>query len=360
LLPNTGRKRWAGGLMSTMDHHPERASETAVRSSNRDHDPKKDYVTKGSLFSRARSEDEANAATGGLLGAIFTDSSLDAAGKQSRIDEVLGLRSTAIGEAEVPLTQAPEATKAPPAPGKEAQDLAWAQLEAMDRAAEIPNLDNAAKALAGVTTLLTGLFTGVGFTNGDFERMFRDFRLQSILFVSLASAAIILGAFAFAVNAYRSRKNLIYERAAVYVGIACAATAFGFAAWGLSQGASAGSTRPAISASFTTVSDSPALSVSVTSSAVPRTDHLNTTVWGLKAKGWTVLSNLVNGPAPDGTDNVNVTVSNVTAYTKVEVQASLSAKDVPPPPAPKNCSRGVSCFTLAGFSVPSPSPKPTP
>jgi len=345
--------------MSAKDHDSEEAS-GVTGGSNGHYDPTKDYETRRSRFRRARNKKEANEATSGLLGAIFTDSSLDAAGKQAKIDQVLGLRSTAIGEAKVPITQAQVEKSAPPAPGKEAQKLAWAQLEALDRAAEVPNLDSAAKALAGITALLTGLFTGIGFTNGDFVRMFRDFKWQGIPFVSLASAAIILGTFAFAVNAYRSRKYLIYERVGVYVGIGCATAAFGFAAWGLSLGATAGSTRPAISASFTTVSDSPALTVSVTSSAVPRKENLNTTVWGHNAHGWTVLSNLVTGPAPDGTDNVTVTVSNVTSYTKIQVHAFLSREVALPKPSPRKCEGGVSCFTLAGLSTPSPTPTPTP
>jgi hypothetical protein len=77
----------------------------------------------------------------------------------------------------------------------------------MDRAAEIPSLDNAAKILTGITALVTGLFTGIGFTTGDFIRMIRDFPGKGIAFLVLASTALLIGSFAFVVNAYRSSVN---------------------------------------------------------------------------------------------------------------------------------------------------------
>jgi hypothetical protein len=180
-----------------------------------------------------------------LLGEIFVDASSDASAQESKVKNVLDLRSDALGEDE----------------GKAKCSLL--QLEAMDRATEIPSLDKAAKYLASITVLLTGLFTGIGFSTGDFIRMTRDFQGVGIAFLILASTALLLGTFAFVINGCRSSLNLWSERIAVYLGIACAAAAFILAAWGLAQGASAGPTRPTISASFDTTSNPPVLKVSM-------------------------------------------------------------------------------------------------
>ena len=102
-----------------------------------------------------------------------------------------------------------------------------------------------------------------------------------------------------------------------------------------------------ISASFNTSSGTPVLDVSVNSLSVPRSEHLTATVWGHGAQGWTVLSSLVTGPAPDGTDNASITVNNVATYTQIEVNAFLSSTDVPTSPAPpQSCSAEhiVLCF----------------
>jgi hypothetical protein len=282
----------------------------------------------------------------GLIGSIYVDSSLSADDQKTKIDAVIDLRSKALG---------PSA----PADGTN-PELALTELKAMNRAAEIPSLDNAAKILTGITALVTGLFTGIGFTTGDFIRMIRDFQGQGIAFLVLASLALLLGTFAFVVNAYRSSFNLWVERIAVYTGIACAGASFILASWGLAQGASAGQTRPVISASFTTSSGTPVLNVSVNSSNVPRSEHLTATVWGDGPAGWTVLSSLVTGPAPDGTDNASITVNDVATYTQIQVSAFLSATDVPTTTAPpQNCSAGTSCFVLAGVGTPSATPTPT-
>src|SRR5262249_9742695 len=146
-------------------------------------------------------------------------------------------------------------------------------LQGLARGSEIPSLDNAAKALAGVTALLTGLFTGLGFATGDFVRMYRDFAPQGLAFLILSSVALLLGTFAFVINGYRSNLNLWAERIAIYLGIGCAAFAFVLAAWGLSQGASNGPTRPSISASFDQ-SNPPLLTVNFVVSGVSRSQHL--------------------------------------------------------------------------------------
>ncbi len=301
-------------------------------------------------IAQRRQTDEVKEIAAGLIGSIYADSSLDAATQKTKIDEVVGLRSSALG-----LNAA-----AAPADGS-SPELAFTELEAMDRAAEIPSLDNAAKILTGITALVTGLFTGIGFTTGDFIHMIRDYPGQGIAFLILASMALLLGTFAFVVNAYRSSLNLWLERGAVYIGIACAGASFILASWGLAQGASAGQTLPVISASFNTSSGTPVLDVSVNSLSVPRSEHLTATVWGHGAQGWTVLSSLVTGPAPDGTDNASITVNNVATYTQIEVNAFLSSTDVPTSPAPpQSCSANTSCFVLVGVGTPSATPTATP
>ena len=270
----------------------------------------------------------------GLLGAIFADTS--DASAQDKAEKVLELGSNALQDTD------------------EAK-CSLLQLEAMDRATEIPSLDKAAKYLAGITVLLTGLFTGIGFSTGDFIRMTRDFQGAGIAFLILASMALLLGTFAFVINGCRSSLNLWSERIAVYLGIACAAAAFILAAWGLAQGASAGPTRPTISASFDTTSNPPVLKVSVSSSDVPRSEHLTATVWGKKGGGWVVLGYLITGPTRDGANNANITVNNIMPYSTIVINARLSSEDIPlASTPPKECSTGMSCFQIAGFGTPSP------
>jgi hypothetical protein len=293
---------------------------------------------------------EAKVIVGGLIGSIYADSSLDEATQKSKIDDVLAKYSSALGPG----------GPASPADENDPQ-LAWEELQAMDRAAEIPSLDNAAKILTGVTALVTGLFVGIGFTTGDFVHMIRDFQWKGITFLILVSLALLLGTFAFVVNAYRSLRNLRLERGAVYLGIVCAGTAFILASWGLAQGSSAAQTRPVISASFNTSSGTPVLDVSASSSNVPRSEHLTVIVWGDTAQGWNVLSSLVTGPTPDGTDNASITVNNnVSTYTEIRVHAFLSSADIPPSSRPHECSSYTSCFRLVGLAAPSPSPSVTP
>ncbi len=135
----------------------------------------------------------------------------------------------------------------------------------------------------------------------------------------------------------------------MYFGIACAAVAFGLASWGISQGASAGPTRPTISTSFDTTSSTPTLIVSVNSSDVPRSEHMNVTIWGNGAHGWTVLSYLVTGPTSDGTVAANMTVDNVATYSQVEATASLSSAEVAIPAVPPSvCPANTSCDLLVG------------
>src|SRR5579862_4090835 len=251
---------------------------------------------------------EVNELVAGLLGAIDVGGAADAADQRQN---VLSLGDKALGKH----------ADGQPAPSDDDQTGALLQLQALARAAEIPSLDNAAKALTGVTALLTGLFTGIGFTTGDFVRMIRDSAALGFIFLVMASLALLLGTFAFVVNAYRSRMNLWAERVAVYAGIFFAGVAFICAGWWISQGAGAGATRPTIQASINTSSNGPpSLSVSVASAEVPRNEDLTTTVWGHEANGWTVLRHEVGGPSQDGSATATISVNNVAAFDQLSVE----------------------------------------
>jgi len=286
--------------------------------------------------------------TPGLLSSIYADTSLSSDAQQSKITQVETLSSTALGKSTPPAQPGGPAVQVDEATAQ----AALSQLEAMDRAEEIPSLDTAAKALVGITALLTGLFTGIGFTTGDFVRMIRDFQGPGIAFLILVSIALLLGTFAFLINAYRSQTNLRLEQFAIYIGIACAAAAFTFASWGIAQGASAGPTRPAIAASFDTSSNNPMLKVTANSSDVPRAEHLTAMVWGETDKGWTLLSHVVVGPDHNGAAATSMTINNVSSYTLITAAAWLSSTDNSVDNAPSNgCAPNVSCIRLVGLKT---------
>lgn len=100
----------------------------------------------------------------GLIGSIYADSSLDATTQKSKVDQVVTLRSIALSSTETADTA--DATSPTLSPA-----LALNELDGMNRAVEIQSLDKAATALAGITALVAGLFTGIGFTTGDFVHM---------------------------------------------------------------------------------------------------------------------------------------------------------------------------------------------
>jgi len=265
--------------------------------------------------------EEVNEVAAGLLGAIAVEAASNAADQSKNVED---LRATVLG-------QTPTGGSAPT---PEEQAAAWLDLQALGRGAEIPSLDNAAKALVGITVAITGLFTGIGFVNGDFVRMARDFPAQGLTFLIGAGLALLLGTFAFVINAYRSNKNLWAERIAVYFGIFCSAVALIFAAWGLSQGASAGSTRPTIAAHFDSSTNPPSLSVEVKSADVPRSEGLTTTIWGSTAGTWSVLRHADTGPGHDGSIDDSIPVSDISGYDQVAIESYLASSNTAIPLAP--------------------------
>lgn len=267
-----------------------------------------------------------------LIAAAYVDSAPSADGQVAGTAQIDKLRAIALSQTP---NQDPDV------------DLAASELESMGRAGEISSLNKAAVSLAGITALVTALFTGIGFSTGDLERMIRDHVSQGLIFLILAGVAILLGTFAFVINGSYSRLNLNLERGAVYLGIGCAAIAFCLVAWGLSQDASA-ATTPTIAASFDRSTTSPVLNVTVASSDVPHNDRIIATVWGMDSQGkWNRLSHLSNGAASDGTASISITVDNADSYTETEVVASVSANDSTPSAIPTaSCPSGTSCVTL--------------
>ena len=267
-----------------------------------------------------RPPEEVNEVAAGLLGAIVVENAANAADKSKHVED---LRDTVLGQA-------------PDAGGVLTQDqqtAAWLELQALERGAEIPSLDNAAKALVGLTAVITALFTGIGFATGDFIRMIRDVPGAGLTFLILAGVTLLVGTFAFVIDAYKSNRNIWIERIAVYFGIVCGGAAFVVAAWGLSQGASAGSTRPTIAAQFEG-SNPPTLAVEVKSSDVPRSENLTTTIWGSGSGTWTVLSHTVTGPQHDGSVDDSIPISTVSGYDEVAIEAYLSSGDNAVPLSP--------------------------
>jgi hypothetical protein len=262
--------------------------------------------------------------------------------QKAKIEDINGYRTAADGTADA---------------ANDAKEVALLKLKAMNRAAEIPGLDASAKALVGVTVLITGLFTGIGFSTGDFVRMIRDHWSQGFLFLILASVALLVGTFAVAINAYRSQNNIRAERIALYAGVVCAAVAFGLGAWGLAQGASS-ATTPSISAAFSTTVPA-TLNVTVSSSDVPRKKHMILRVWGwdqTQAK-WDSIGVDHLAPAPDGTINSSPSFSGVDSYTMIEIDAQVTAaKDTTATSPPATCPVDTSCLTMQGLTAPAATP----
>jgi hypothetical protein len=292
----------------------------------------------------SNSGNPANSLAEGLFGATFA-STMSWTDQEAKIEDINGYRTAALGTA---------------AGANDAGEVALLKLKAMSRAAEIPGLDASAKALVGVTVLITGLFTGIGFSTGDFVRMIRDHWGQGFLFLILASVALLVGTFAVAINAYRSQFNLWTERIALYAGVVCAAAAFGLGAWGLSQGASS-ATTPTISAAFSTTAPA-TLSVTASSSDVPRKEHMILHAWGFDQtqKKWDSIDDYDLPPASDGTINSTLSLSPVDSYTTIEIDAQVTgAKDttVTSPPVP--CPVDTSCLTMQGLAAPAATPSAT-
>ena len=197
------------------------------------------------------------------------------------------------------------------------------QLQACVRSQEIPSLDAAAKILAGVTALITGLFTGLGFATGDFVRMYRDYFSIGLSFLLCAGIALLLGTFAFLINSYRSQRNLWFERIAIYFGVTLTGGAVVLAAVGLSLGASNGTSRPVISATISPGA-MPTASLQVMSNSVPRSEFATVVVWGDSVSGaWNLLRTVVSGPSNDGVIDISIGSINTGGYSQLLAMATV-------------------------------------
>jgi divalent metal cation (Fe/Co/Zn/Cd) transporter len=68
----------------------------------------------------------------------------------------------------------------------------------------------------------------------------------------LGVLAILVGTFAFLIDAVQSPVKLRLEQGAIYLGVVAFGASFIIAAWGLATGASGGSARPVVTAEVTT------------------------------------------------------------------------------------------------------------
>jgi hypothetical protein len=230
-----------------------------------------------------------------------------------------------------------------------------AQLEAMDRASQIPSWDAAAKALTGIVTVVTGAYAAIGFTTGDLTQMIHNSPRLGFWLLGLVGLVILVGTFAIVTNSYASDRNLTYEQIAVCSGILVAAVAFGLAAWGLSEAAQPLSTRPTISESAT-AGTKPTLTISATSSGLQARSVLAESVWGEATPGhWVPVSTVTAGPDKTGAASTSLLVSNAGAYAEIEAVAALSPGELPATggscPSPSALPADEACVLLAAAAI---------
>ncbi|MBV9310562.1 MAG: hypothetical protein JOZ73_07015 [Solirubrobacterales bacterium] len=222
----------------------------------------------------------------------------------------------------------------------EAINLSIAQAK---RAPVVAQLDKAAKILIATITTITAALTAAGFAAGDFTFFYRNHLFWALVYLILAAIAIFVGTFAFLVDSVEKRWKLRAEQIAIYLGVAAFGVAFIIAVWGLAAGASGGLDRPVLSADLTgsQAAGTTVITAKANRSAVPRSNTLVTSVWGVPAhgSGFVSLRYDVVGASSDGTvsDSVDVPVHSgaygsfvVTAAVESPPQRALSAP-------PSNC-----------------------
>jgi hypothetical protein len=211
------------------------------------------------------------------------------------------------------------------------------------RAPVVNQLDKAAKILVATITTITAALTAAGFAAGDFTFFYRNHLFWALVYLTLAAIAIFVGTFAFLVDSVEKQWKLRAEQIAVYVGVAAFGVAFIIAVWGLAAGASGGLDRPVLSADLTSSqgAGTTVINAKANRSAVPRSNTLVTTVWGVPAHSTRFVSLRydVVGASSDGTvsDSVAVPVQSGT-YASYVVTADVQSppQSVPSAP-PSNC-----------------------
>ena len=262
-----------------------------------------------------------------LFGEVFANTSLSVADQTAQLNLIRNI----LGEAYPPGSAAAPAAGADP--GAAAADptgrTAQIELDAMDRAAQIPAWDAAAKALVGIFTVAATAYTAVGLTNGDLLHFVRNDHTAGFVLLLLAGFTIFIGSFAIVTNAYASDTNLVLEKSAVCTGIVAAFAAVGIGFYGIIWRSVPPPTRPAITDSVT-AGKTPAASITVGSANVPADGRLQLRVWGLDSSGdWVLLDDIAIGPDNNGAASTTVSVSDASAYTKLEGAAALSVADLP-------------------------------
>ena len=207
--------------------------------------------------------------------------------------------------------------------------------------ATVAALDKAAQILVAAVTTITGVLIAAGFALGDFTSFYRNHFGAGLAFLLLSVAAIIIGTFAFLIDAVESENKLRAEVAAVYVGVVAFGAAFVIAAVGLASGTSSGSDRPVLTTGVTTDKTAGTTTVTATASrsAVPHSSALAVALWGVEnaQSPFVLLRYDVVGPKSDGTasDTADATVAS-NAYTQFVATAVVAAPPASAPTAPPN------------------------
>jgi hypothetical protein len=166
-------------------------------------------------------------------------------------------------------------------------------LDGVDRANRadlVATLDRAAAILVTAFTVISGALVAAGFAVGDFPRFYRNYFGSALAFLILAGFAILVGTFAFLIDAVESTWKLRLEQAAIYTGVVAFAAAFAIAAWGLAYGSSGRTDRPTLTTALATSMSQAGqnqvttydVTARATRSGVQRSDALVTTVWDIR------------------------------------------------------------------------------
>jgi hypothetical protein len=211
------------------------------------------------------------------------------------------------------------------------------------RVSTVASLDKAAGILVATFVTLTAAFTAVGFAAADYTSFYRNYLGWAIAYLVLAIFAVLVGTFAFLIDAVADNWKLRAEQLFIYLGVVAFGAAFVIAAWGLAIGASSGNDRPQLTASLTTskTERTTALSATATRSAVSRSHVLVMTFWGFDASqsAFHKLRYDVVGPTASGSidHSAAVTVRSGSFQTYIVTAVVEAPPKILPSEPPSNC-----------------------
>jgi hypothetical protein len=228
----------------------------------------------------------------------------------------------------------------------EASTLDDDTVQKFERVTTVAALDKAALSLVAAFTTITAALTTVGFATGDYTGFYRNYLGWALAYLILAIVAVLIGTFAFLIDAVQDNVRLRIEQFAIYAGIVAFGVSFCIAASGLAVGSSGGSNRPAISASviISKTDGTAEVKAQVDRSDVQRSDALTVAVWGDDAKTslYELLEIDVTGPDKAGavTEMID-TVEPSASYRDFVISASVGPAPAAIPTAPPaNCALG--------------------